>query len=76
MSFGCISNGGEPYWFELIDKRQNNKTPCKGFIKNGERLYQYNHIRGILTEMEKGLQEWDRNKKLSFLPPPNLVPPM
>ena len=67
---------GEPYWFELIDMRRNNRTLCKGFIRNRERLYQYNHIRGILVEMEKWLQEWDGNKKLNFLPPPKLVPPM
>ncbi|MGQ9719716.1 MAG: hypothetical protein ACUVXA_00130 [Candidatus Jordarchaeum sp.] len=58
------------------DRRRNNRNICKGFIRNRERLNQYKHIKRILREVEKWLQEWDRNKKLRFLPPPNLVPPI
>ncbi len=72
---------GEPYWFELIDKRQK-KTLCKDFIVNRTRLYRFKRINGILSEFEKWLEERNsgsgkaRNKKYYFLPPPNLVPPI
>nr|MDO8081836.1 hypothetical protein [Candidatus Freyarchaeota archaeon] len=72
---------GEPYWFELIDKR-GNKTLCKDFIGNRARLYRYKRISDILSELEKWMEERirgsgeGRSKKSYFLPPPNLVPPI
>jgi hypothetical protein len=72
---------GEPYWFELIDKRVN-KTLCKDYIKNRARLYRYKCISDILAEFEKWLEERrscsekDGSKKSYFIPPQNHAPPI
>jgi hypothetical protein len=72
---------GEPFMFELIDKRQN-KSLCKDFIENRARLYQYNHTSDILSDLEKWLEENNsgsgksRNKKLHLLAQSNGASPM